>query len=137
MKPGKATGPDDVAAELWKSRHWDSANWLATFFNQIITERKMPTDWQSSTTIPIWKKKGSPADCLTYRPIRLLSHTMKVFERIIDRRIRDIVELSVNQCDFVANCSTTDAIHAARLLIEKHREKQRPASCLPGPRKGI
>ncbi|WKY07080.1 hypothetical protein Q1695_006908 [Nippostrongylus brasiliensis] len=76
----------------------------------------MPTDWQSSTTIPIWKKKGSPADCLTYRPIRLLSHTMKVFERIIDRRIRDIVELSVNQCGFVANCSTTDAIHAAQKL---------------------
>ncbi|EYB86393.1 hypothetical protein Y032_0279g1182 [Ancylostoma ceylanicum] len=25
MKPGKATGPDDVAAELWKSRHWNSA----------------------------------------------------------------------------------------------------------------
>ncbi|VDL81607.1 unnamed protein product [Nippostrongylus brasiliensis] len=42
MKPGKATGPDDVAAELWKSRHWNSANWLARFFNQIIAERKMP-----------------------------------------------------------------------------------------------
>ncbi|VDL78252.1 unnamed protein product [Nippostrongylus brasiliensis] len=26
MKPGKATGPDDVAAELWKSRHWNPAN---------------------------------------------------------------------------------------------------------------
>ncbi|WKX94958.1 hypothetical protein Q1695_011869 [Nippostrongylus brasiliensis] len=51
---------------------------------------------------------------------------MKVFERIIDRRIRNIVELTVNQCGFVANCSTTDAIHAVRLLVEKHREKQRP-----------
>ncbi|EYC04267.1 hypothetical protein Y032_0089g2316 [Ancylostoma ceylanicum] len=51
---------------------------------------------------------------------------MKIFERIIDRRIRDIIRVSTNHCGFVANCGTTDAIHAARLLIEKHREKQKP-----------
>ncbi|VDO78460.1 unnamed protein product [Heligmosomoides polygyrus] len=43
---------------------------------------------------------------------------MKIFERILDGRI-DIVQLSSNQCDFVAGCVTVDAIHAARLLIEK------------------
>ncbi|VDP12812.1 unnamed protein product [Heligmosomoides polygyrus] len=51
---------------------------------------------------------------------------MKVFERIVDRRIRDIVQLSNNQCGFVAGCGTVDAIHAVRLLLEKHREKQKP-----------
>ncbi|VDP52540.1 unnamed protein product [Heligmosomoides polygyrus] len=35
-----------------------------------------------------------------------------------------------NQCGFVAGCCTVDAIHAACLLIEKHREKQRPAQCI-------
>ncbi|VDP23366.1 unnamed protein product [Heligmosomoides polygyrus] len=30
-----------------------------------------------------------------------------------------------NQWDFVAGCGTVDAIHAARLLMEKHREKQK------------
>ncbi|VDP48149.1 unnamed protein product [Heligmosomoides polygyrus] len=34
MRPGKATGPDDVAAELWKSKFWYPAEWLAKFFNQ-------------------------------------------------------------------------------------------------------
>ncbi|VDO65224.1 unnamed protein product [Heligmosomoides polygyrus] len=50
---------------------------------------------------------------------------MKIFERIVDGRIRDIVQLSSNQCGFVAGCGTVDAIHATRLLIEKHREKQK------------
>ncbi|VDP10971.1 unnamed protein product [Heligmosomoides polygyrus] len=27
MRPGKATGPDDVAAELWKSKFWYPAEW--------------------------------------------------------------------------------------------------------------
>ncbi|VDP05229.1 unnamed protein product [Heligmosomoides polygyrus] len=51
---------------------------------------------------------------------------MKIFERILDRRIREIVKLSNNQCGFVSGCGTIDAIHAARLLVEKHREKQKP-----------
>ncbi|VDP23289.1 unnamed protein product [Heligmosomoides polygyrus] len=50
---------------------------------------------------------------------------MKIFERIIlDRRVREIVKLSDNQCGFVSGCGTIDAIHAAHLLVEKHREKQ-------------
>ncbi|VDO88578.1 unnamed protein product [Heligmosomoides polygyrus] len=32
-----------------------------------------------------------------------------------------------NQCGFVADGDTTDVIHAARLLLEKHHEKQKPA----------
>ncbi|EYC32640.1 hypothetical protein Y032_0002g1011 [Ancylostoma ceylanicum] len=126
MKPGKATGPDDVAAELWKSRHWNSAQWLTAFFNEIVEEKKTRVDWQRSTTIPIWKRKDNPADCANYRPIRLLSHSMKIFERIIDRRVRDIIRVSTNQCGLVANRGTTDAIHAARLMIEKDCEKQKP-----------
>ncbi|EYC26582.1 hypothetical protein Y032_0010g846 [Ancylostoma ceylanicum] len=126
MKPGKATGPDDVAAKLWKSRHWNPAEWLTAFFNEVVEKMKTPVYWQRSTTISIWKRKGNPADCANYRPIPLLSHSMKIFERIIDRRIRDIIRVSTNQCGFVANYGTTDAIHVARLLIEKHREKQKP-----------
>uniref|UniRef100_A0A7I4Y565 Reverse transcriptase domain-containing protein n=1 Tax=Haemonchus contortus TaxID=6289 RepID=A0A7I4Y565_HAECO len=117
MKSGKASGPDDVAA--------DPAGWLTESFNQVVAEKKVPENWQQSTTIPIWKKKGSLGDCTCYRPIRLLSHSMKIFERIVDSRIRDIVELTNNQCGFVAGCSTIDAIHATRLL-EKYREKRRP-----------
>ncbi|XGW10232.1 hypothetical protein V3C99_012037 [Haemonchus contortus] len=126
MKSGKATGPDDLAADVWKSKCWNPAGWLTDFFNQVVAEKKVPESWQQSTTIPIWKKKGSPGDCACYRPIRLLSHSMKIFERIVDSRIRDIVELTTNQCGFVSGCSTIDAIHATRLLLEKHREKRRP-----------
>ncbi|VDP08946.1 unnamed protein product [Heligmosomoides polygyrus] len=107
MKSGKATGPDDLPADLWKSKGWCPDEWLTEFFNQVVAEKKVPESWQQSTTIPIWKKKGSPADCASYRPLRFLSHTMKIFERIVDG-------------------STVDAIHAVRLLLENHCEKQKP-----------
>ncbi|VDO39606.1 unnamed protein product [Heligmosomoides polygyrus] len=31
--PGKATGPDDVAADLWRSKYWYPAEWLAKTFS--------------------------------------------------------------------------------------------------------
>ncbi len=51
---------------------------------------------------------------------------MKIFERVLDRRLRSLVDITPNQCGFVKGCGTTDAIHAARLLMEKHREKYKP-----------
>ncbi|VDP47401.1 unnamed protein product [Heligmosomoides polygyrus] len=94
MKPGKTTGPDDLADDVWKSKLWYPAEWLAEFFNRVVKEKK-------------------------------LSHSMTIFERVFDRRICEIVKLSDNQCGFVSGCGTIDAIHAARLLVKKHREKQK------------
>ncbi|KFD56795.1 hypothetical protein M513_02472, partial [Trichuris suis] len=81
--------------------------------------------WKTSITIPIWKGKGDIADCSTYRPIRLTSHTLKILERIIDARVRDIIHITNNQHGFRKGSSTTDALHGIRLLMEKYREKNR------------
>ncbi|XGW32195.1 hypothetical protein V3C99_010403, partial [Haemonchus contortus] len=56
VKSGKATGPDDLAADLWKLKGYDPAGWLKEFFNQVVAEEKVPENWQQSTTIPVWKK---------------------------------------------------------------------------------
>ena len=64
--------------------------------------------------------------CNNYRPIRLLSHTLKIFERVLDARIRECVKITPNQTGFRPGCGTTDAIFALRILAEKHREKKLP-----------
>ena len=71
MKSGKATGSDDLAAELWKLESLKPADWLTQLSNQIVKEKKTSSDWNRSTTVPICKQKGNPADCASYRPIRL------------------------------------------------------------------
>ncbi|KAK6730227.1 hypothetical protein RB195_006969 [Necator americanus] len=100
MKSNKATGPDDIPVDFWKLLGDRGSMWLATLFNKIVAEGRTPDVWQTSVTVPVWKGKGDIADCTSYRPIRLLCHTMK-------------------------DCSTIDAIHAVRILLEKHREKNR------------
>ncbi|EYC31238.1 hypothetical protein Y032_0004g2041 [Ancylostoma ceylanicum] len=39
MKSGKATGPEDVAVELWKSECWSFAAWLTKFSNRVVVEK--------------------------------------------------------------------------------------------------
>ena len=68
------------------------------------------------------------AEMCPYWPFRVvykLSHTMKIWERIIDRRLREETTIGDEQFGFMPGRGTTDAIFAVRQLTEKHREKQK------------
>ena len=63
------------------------------------------------------------------REIKLMSHTMKVWERIIEARLRDSVEISKHQYGFMPGKGTINAMFALRMLMEKYREGQRELHC--------
>lgn len=123
MKNGKAVGPDGIPAEAWKACGSVGVTWLTALFNKILENGKMPEAWRHSTIVPIYKKKGDVQQCGNYRGIKLMSHTMKLWERVIDGRLRAVSEVAHNQFGFVPGRSTTDAIFALRMIVEKHREK--------------
>jgi len=79
--------------------HPTSTTWLTSFLNLIVYTGKVPSSWSSSTTIPIFKNKRDPAVCSNYRPIRLLSHTMNIFGRIIDKRLCSIIHWAPTNVD--------------------------------------
>ena len=70
----------------------------------------MPEEWRKSLLISIYKNKGDAQCCGNYRGIKLMSHTMKVWERIIEARLRDRVEISKEQYGFMPVKGTTDAM---------------------------
>ena len=61
-------------------------------------------------------------NCSNYREIKMLSHTMKLWELIIDQRLKDIVSISGGQFSFKPGFGTTDAIFVIRTLCAKYRE---------------
>ena len=81
---------------------------------------------RESTITPIYKDKGDHMNCSNYRGIKLLSHTMKLWERVIDQRLRDIVSISDGQFGFKSGVGTTDAIFVISILCEKYREGNKP-----------
>ena len=90
----------------------------------------MPEEWKRSKLIPIYKNKGDAQCCGSYRGINLMSHTMKIWDRIIEARLRDRVEISEQQYGFMPEKGTTDAMFALRMLMEKYREGQKQLYCV-------
>ena len=128
---GKAVGPDDIPIETWKTLGDIGVNFLTKLFNQILETEEMPEEWRKSILVPIYKNKGDIQNHSNYRGIKLMSHSMKLWERVIEARLRDIVPICAQQFWFMPRKSTTDAIFALRVLMEKYREEKKSCTvCL-------
>ncbi|KAK3506027.1 hypothetical protein QTP70_018645 [Hemibagrus guttatus] len=130
MKSGKAVGPDDIPVEVWKCLGEAAVEFLASLFNRVLESERMPEEWRRSVLVPIFKNKGDVQSCSNYRGIKLMSHTMKVWERVVEARLRKVVEICEQQYGFMPRKSTTDAIFALRILMEKYRDGQKELHCV-------
>ena len=99
MTRHKAPGLSGLVAEM-----------ILDLCNGIVKEGSIPEDWKSSVVLPIYKGKGDPMECGSYRGIRLLEHAMKVVERIFEHKIRQQIEIDFMQFVFMKDKQTTDAI---------------------------
>ena len=54
-----------------------------------------------------------------------MSHTMKLWERVIEHRLRRIISVSEKQYGFMPGRSTMEAIYLLRRVVEKYREKKK------------
>jgi len=125
IKVGKAVGPDSITVEIWKSLGEEGVEWHTDLFNVILKTAMMPQEWRYSTIIPLDKNKGDVQNCKNYRGIKLLSYTMKLWERGIKGRLRVKVRISENQFGFMPGRSSTEAIHLIHRLIEFCKDRKR------------
>ncbi|KAF3699103.1 hypothetical protein EXN66_Car014790 [Channa argus] len=93
MKSGKAVGPDDIPVEVWKCLGEVAVGFLTSLFNKILDSEKMPEDWRRSVLVPIFKNKGDVQSCGNYRGIKLMSQTMKLWERVVEGKLRPEVNI--------------------------------------------
>ena len=80
----------------------------------IIDEEKIP-----DVLITVFKNKWDTMNCANYRGIKLMCHSVKLYERVHDNRLRNIVSISEVQFEFVKGESTTNAT----VVQERYREK--------------
>ena len=125
MKGGKAMGPDGIPIKVWRCLGDIAIVWLTKLFNHIFRSNKMPDEWRRSILVPIYKNKGDIQSCTNYRGIKLMSHTMKLWERVIEHRLRAITWVSMNQFSFMPERSTMEAIFLIRQVMERYREKKK------------
>ena len=120
MGLGRAAGPSGVVADVLRAAGEDGTRWMTELCNAVVRDGKIPEDWSRSWLVNVYKGKGDALECGSYRGIKLVEHAMKILERVIERRVRNVVEIDSMQFGFMAGKSTTDAIFIVRQLQEKY-----------------
>ena len=108
MKAGKATGPSGIVVEMIRAAV------------AIIRDGKVPSDWEQSFIVCLYKGKGDALERGNYHGLKLTEPVMKMLERIVDGLIRQLVSIYDSQFGLVPGRGTTDAIFVVRQLQEKY-----------------
>ena len=112
LKRGKTPGPDNIHNEVLRLSTTSSLfHHLAPLFTSSIQIGYIPTAWKLATLRMLLKPDKLPSLTTSYRPISLISSIMKLFERVIEQRLRfyqeDIGFINKYQSGFRQNKSTS------------------------------
>ncbi|KAI3355762.1 hypothetical protein L3Q82_004334 [Scortum barcoo] len=115
---GKAPGVDEIRPEYLKSLDVVGLSWLTRLCNIAWRLGTVPLEWQTGVVVPLFKK-GDRRVCSNYRGITLLSLPGKVYARVLERRIRPIVDpwIQEEQCGFRPGRGTVDQLYTLHRVL--------------------
>ena len=122
----KVSGEDGIPVELFQILKDDAIKVLHSICQQIWKTQQWPQDWKGSVFILI-PKKDIVKECLNYHTIALISHTSKVWLKILQSRLQQYVnrELPDVQAGFRKGSRSRDQSANIHWIIDKAREFQK------------
>ena len=85
------------------------------FKGNYLRGKQLTIYWKTARVIPIFKGKGSKDDPKNYRPISVISHVAKLFEKCVHKQLLSYMNqhafLSVHQPAYLCNHSTQTLLH--------------------------
>ena len=122
----KASGGDEIPAELFQILKDDAVKVLCSICQQIWKTQQWSQGWKRSTLIPI-PKKNNIKECSNHWTVALISHTSKVVFKILHAKLQHYVnqELPDVQAGFRKSRGTRDQIVSIPWIIENAREIQK------------
>lgn len=120
LKRGKAPGWDKITSEMIMTMGDKAMRMLLKIYQKAWEEEQIPKDWEVGLILPIYKK-GDTRKCDNYRGITLLGTALKIYEKIIDTRLRTEIEDTLNetQSGFRRGRSTQDHVFTIKQVINK------------------
>ena len=98
---------------------------LTNIFNHILFKGKLPEEWILSSLVPNFKEKGDPLNPNSYRGINLLKNAFKLYEKVFNGRLLEVVDIDKMQYGFMPGRGTVDAVFVLMRLSEKFRAKNK------------
>jgi hypothetical protein len=91
LQNSKSPGVDGLSNDFIKLAGKYIVPYLVKIFNVSLKLGKVPSEWKEAIVVPIFKG-GGRGKVINYRPISLTSLICKIMERVINNRIKNIIE---------------------------------------------
>ena len=114
---GKSPSDDGILNEMLKRGGLRLLISLTLLLNVLWALEITPSQWKSIIISPVYKR-ASIFDPKNYRPISLLSNLFKLYERVIDSRIRAVISIIVEQCGFRPGFGTDTQLLRLSILMK-------------------
>ena len=93
LKRGKVPGPNNIHNEVFRLGTTTSLlQHLSRLFTSSIQIGYIPIAWKLATLYMLLKSDTLPSFITSHRPISLMSSIMKLFELVIEQRLRSYLE---------------------------------------------
>ena len=102
ITPNAASGPDEIPVLLLKNCKEVLAKPIHIMWSRSMNAGAVPSCYKFSHIFPL-HKKDSRAVAANYRPISLTSHIIKVYERVIRKKLVDYLETNNLICGSMAS----------------------------------
>ena len=88
LKRKKSLGTDEIPNETFIEANKDTREMFRTALNRIHEKEEIPESWQLGHIRRLYKGKGIKGKCSNERGITLASNPGKLYERIINERVK-------------------------------------------------
>ena len=111
--PRKAQGPDHISHNMLRHSTPKAASLITILFNFMFLFGYIPQILKTATTVMIYKGTPKPkSDPNSYRPISLLSHIGKMYDKLLSRNLHAHMNPAWSSCQsgYLPGRSTTDQL---------------------------
>ena len=123
IKRKKSLGPDGMPNELFIEANETTRRTLLNTINKIHQDENIPNSWLQGNIIRLYKGKGTKGKCSNKRGITLASNVGKVYERIINERVKKAVKITDAQAGGIPGSATVDQLNVLKQIINEIRNK--------------
>ena len=127
LKRNKSLGPDKIPNEMFIEADKETRSILKEILEQIHKTDEIPSTWEEGEIIRLYKGKGLKGKCSNERGITLASNIGKVYERIINERVKKEVTITKAQTGGKTGYSTVDHLIVLKQTREEIRAKGQTA----------
>lgn len=134
LSPKKAPGYDLITGKLIKRLTEKAVRKLLHIINACFRLKYVPLQWKVAEIIMIHKPGKQPNEATSYRPISLLPIISKIFEKLLLKRLRPIIEdrnlIPTHQFGFRVGHSTIEQVHRLMDVAETSLENRNICSAV-------